>query len=142
MIWESLTSFKKEDVENSEEALKKILSLSDSISKFDYFVEREKKYSFGIGKGVVLYKEQRDIEEAELSILIANTPVKYDSFDGVPISIFCFLSSPMDKNLHLKYLSRFYRLMNFATFRENLLNEDSIEGVRKLIKREEESFGQ
>ncbi len=141
MIWESLTYFKKKNVINSKEALKKILSWGDRISEFDYFIEREEKYSFGIGKGVVLYKEQIDREEAELSILVANTPVKYDSFDGVPISIFCFLSSPSMKDLHLKYLSRFYRLMNFTTFRENLLNVDSIEGIRKLIKREEESFG-
>jgi mannitol/fructose-specific phosphotransferase system IIA component (Ntr-type) len=142
MIWESLTYFKKENVEDSKEALKKILSWSDRTSEFDYFIKREEKYSFGIGKGVVLYKEQADREEAELSILIADTPVKYDSFDGVPISIFCFLSSPSMKDIHLKYLSRFYRLMNFTTFRENLLNVGSIEGIRKLIKREEESFGQ
>jgi mannitol/fructose-specific phosphotransferase system IIA component (Ntr-type) len=142
MIWESLTYFKKETVKDSMEALTKILSWSENISELDYFIEREKKYSFGIGKGVVLYKKQGDGEEAELSILIADPPVKYDSFDGVPISIFCFLSSPSMKDLHLKYLSRFYRLMNFTTFRENLLNEDSIEGIKKVIKREEESFGQ
>jgi mannitol/fructose-specific phosphotransferase system IIA component (Ntr-type) len=140
MIWESLTNFRKENVKNSEEALKKILSWGGSISKFDYFVEREKKYSFGIGKGVILYKEQRDREEAKLYMLVPSIPVKYDSFDGVPISIFCFLSSPLNKALYLKYLSRFYRLINFTTFRENLLSMNSIEGVRKLIKREEESF--
>ena len=140
MIWESLTHFRKENVENSEEALKKILSWNNSISKFDYFYEREKKYSFGIGKGVVLYKEQGKRDDAELSILIPGEPVKYDSFDGVPISIFCFLSSPQDKNLHLRYLSRFYRLMNFATFRENLLSMNSIEEIRKLVQREEEGF--
>jgi mannitol/fructose-specific phosphotransferase system IIA component (Ntr-type) len=140
MIWESLTHFRKENIENSEEALKRILSWSDSISKFDYFYEREKKYSFGIGKGVVLYKEQGDRSDAELSILIPSKPVKYDSFDGVPISIFCFLSSTLDKDLHLRYLSRFYRLMNFTTFRENLLSMNSIEEMRKLVKREEEGF--
>lgn len=140
MIWESLAHFRRENVKNSEEALKSILSWVDSISKFDYFIEREKKYSFGIGKGVVLYKEREDREEAELSILISSTPVKYDSFDGVPISIFCFLSSPLNKGLHLKYLSRFYRLMNFTTFRENLLSVNSKKQAEKLIKREEESF--
>ncbi len=140
MIWESLTHFRKENVKNSQEALKNILSWVDSTSKFDYFVEREKKYSFGIGKGVVLYKERGNREEPELSMLISSIPVKYDSFDGVPIFIFCFLSSPLNKEIHLKYLSRFYRLMNFATFRENLLNMNSIEEIRKLIKREEESF--
>jgi mannitol/fructose-specific phosphotransferase system IIA component (Ntr-type) len=40
----------------------------------------------------------------------------------------------------LKYLSRFYRLMNFATFRDNLVNLNSKEEAKKLIKREEESF--
>lgn len=140
MIWESLTHFRKENVKNSQEALKNILSWVDSTSKFDYFIEREKKYSFGIGKGVVLYKERGTREEPELFMLISSIPVKYDSFDGVPISIFCFLSSPLDQEIHLKYLSRFYRLMNFATFRENLLNMNSIEEIRKLIKREEESF--
>jgi len=140
MIWESLTHFRKENVENSEEALKKMLSWNDSISKFDYFIEREKKYSFGIGKGVVLYKEQGERDDAELSILVPSAPVKYDSFDGVPISIFCFLSSPLDKDLHLRYLSSFYRLMNFTTFRENLSSMNSIEEIRKLVKREEEGF--
>jgi mannitol/fructose-specific phosphotransferase system IIA component (Ntr-type) len=140
MIWESLTHFRKENVKNSEEALKKVLLWNDSISKFDYFYEREKKYSFGIGKGVVLYKEQGERSDAELSILVPSIPVKYDSFDGVPISIFCFLSSTLDKDSHLKYLSRFYRLMNFTTFRENLLSMNSIEEIRKLVKREEEGF--
>jgi mannitol/fructose-specific phosphotransferase system IIA component (Ntr-type) len=140
MIWESLTYFKKENVEDSKEALKKILDWNDVTSEFDYFVEREKKYPFGIGKGVVLYQRQREGEDADLSILIANAPVKYDSFDGVPISIFCFLSSFKDEDLHLKYLSRFYRLMNFATFRDNLVNLNSKEEAKKLIKREEESF--
>ena len=140
MIWESLTYFKKENVEDSKEALKKILDWNDVTSEFDYFVEREKKYPFGIGKGVVLYQRQREGEDADLSILIANAPVKYDSFDGVPISIFCFRSSFKDEDLHLKYLSRFYRLMNFATFRDNLVNLNSKEEAKKLIKREEESF--
>jgi mannitol/fructose-specific phosphotransferase system IIA component (Ntr-type) len=142
MIWESLTHFRKENVENSKEALKKILSWNDSVSKFDYFYERENKYSFGIGKGVVLYKELGDGDDAELSILVPIVPVKYDSFDGVPISVFCFLSSPPNKDLHLRYLSRFYRLMNFSTFRENLLSMNSIEEIRKLVKREEEGFGE
>ncbi len=142
MIWESLTNFKKEDIESSKEALTKILSWVGKTKSTDYFLKREEKYSFGIGKGVVLYKKQENREEQELSILVANTPVKYDSFDGVPISIFCFLSSTTSKDLHLKYLSIFYRLMNFTTFRENLLSMDSIEGIRKLIKKEEESFGQ
>jgi mannitol/fructose-specific phosphotransferase system IIA component (Ntr-type) len=140
MIWESLTNFKRENIEGSKEALKQILGWNDRISEFDCFIEREKKYSFGIGKGVVLYQKQRKGEDAELSILIADVPVKYDSFDGVPISIFCFLSSFGNKDLHLKYLSRFYRLMNFATFRENLVNLSSKEEAKKLIKREEESF--
>ena len=140
MIWESLTYFKKGNIENSKEALKKILGWNEKNSEFDYFIEREKKYSFGIGKGVVLYQKQREGEDAELSIFIADIPVKYDSFDGVPISIFCFLSSFGDEALHLKYLSRFYRLMNFATFRENLVNLSSKEEAKKLIKREEESF--
>jgi mannitol/fructose-specific phosphotransferase system IIA component (Ntr-type) len=140
MIWESLTYFKKVNIEDSKEALKKILDWNKKTPELDYFIEREKKYSFGIGKGVVLYQKQREGEDAELSILIADIPVKYDSFDGVPISIFCFLSSFKDKNLHLKYLSRFYRLMNFATFRDNLVYLGSKEEARKLIKREEESF--
>jgi len=142
MIWESLTNFKKEDIESSKEALTKILSWVGKAQETDYFLKREEKYSFGIGKGVVLYKKQENREEQELSILVANTPVKYDSFDGIPISIFCFLSSTTSKYLHLKYLSIFYRLMNFPTFRENLLSMDSMEGIRKLIKKEEESFGQ
>lgn len=140
MIWESLTHFRRGNVKSSEEALKSILSWVNGVSKLDYFIEREKKYSFGIGKGVVLYKERGDREEAELSMLISSTPVKYDSFDGVPISVFCFLSSPLNNELHLKYISRFYRLMNFATFRENLLSVNSKKQAEKLIKREEESF--
>jgi mannitol/fructose-specific phosphotransferase system IIA component (Ntr-type) len=140
MIWESLTNFKKENVKDSKEALQKILSWNNSLSELDSFLEREKRYSSGIGKGVVLYKKQEDREGQALSILIAQTPVQYNSFDGVPISIFCFLSSTKNKDIHLKYLSRFYRLMNFSTFRENILRVDSMEGIRKLIKKEEESF--
>ena len=140
MIWESLTHFKREDVKDSKEALEKILSWSDNLQELDSLIEREKKYSFGIGKGIVLYKKREKRKGQALSILIANVPVKYNSFDGVPISVFCFLSSTENKDNHLKYISRFYRLMNFTTFRENLISVDSIERIRKLIKKEEESF--
>jgi mannitol/fructose-specific phosphotransferase system IIA component (Ntr-type) len=140
MIWESLTNFKKEDVKDSNEALRKILSWNNSLSELDSFLEKEKRYSFGIGKGVVLYKKQENRKGQALSILIAKNPVQYNSFDGVPISIFCFLSSTENKDIHLKYISRFYRLMNFANFREDLLRIDSIEGIRKSIKKEEENF--
>lgn len=140
MIWESLVNFNRESVKDSEEALKKLLSWIGKSSEFEYFKEREKKYSFGIGKGVVLYKKQEDREEPQLSILVAESPVAYDAFDGIPISIFCFLSSTRNQSLHFKYLSRFYRLMNFTSFRESLLGMNSIQKVGKLIKREEESF--
>jgi mannitol/fructose-specific phosphotransferase system IIA component (Ntr-type) len=140
MIWESLTNFKREHIKDSKEALRKILSWNNSLQELNSFLEREQRYSSGIGKGVVLYKKQENRKGQALSILITEEPVQYNSFDGVPISIFCFLSSTENKDIHLKYLSRFYRLMNFITFRENLLRINSIEGIRKLIKKEEESF--
>ncbi|MEA1912990.1 MAG: PTS sugar transporter subunit IIA [candidate division WOR-3 bacterium] len=140
MLWESLRHFEKRKVKDSNEALRKLLSWGGFLDEFEEFKKREELYSFGIGKGVVLYKKQAERENAELSILVAKPCIEYDSFDGVLISIFCFLSSPGDKSSYFQSLSRFYRLMNSATFRERLVRSESEEEVRKLIKKEEKDL--
>lgn len=140
MIWESLESFEKAGVKSSEEALKSLLAEAELTDAFGQLSEMENLYPSGIGKGVVLYKKRIKDRNPELYIKIASPPVEYNSFDGVPISIFCFLITPLDDTLHLKYLTRLYRLINFTSFRERLLKSESLEEVRKLIKREEEGF--
>ncbi|MCK4571967.1 PTS sugar transporter subunit IIA [candidate division WOR-3 bacterium] len=140
MIWESLESFEKAGVKSSEEALKSLLAEAELTDAFEQLSEMENLYPSGIGKGVVLYKKRIKDRNPELYIKIASPPVEYNSFDGVPISIFCFLITPLDDTLHLMYLTRLYRLINFSSFRERLLKSESLEEVRKLIKREEEGF--
>ena len=140
MIWESLVSFKHSSLKDSEEVLKNLLDESELTDVFKQLRNAEDIYPFGIGKGVVLYKKRIKNRNPELYINIVNPPVEYDSFDGVPINIFCFLITPMDDSLHLEYLSRFYRLINFASFRERLVKLKTLKEVRKLIKREEEGF--
>ncbi|MBA7608402.1 hypothetical protein ES703_15579 [subsurface metagenome] len=140
MIWESLESFEKAGVKSSEEAFKSLLAEAELTDAFEQLSEMENLYPSGIGKGVVLYKKRIKDRNPELYIKIASPPVEYNSFDGVPISIFCFLITPLDDTLHLMYLTRLYRLINFSSFRERLLKSESLEEVRKLIKREEEGF--
>jgi len=140
MIWESLAGFDKKSFKNSEDALKDILSDAELSSSFEAIKKMDDSYPYGIGKGVVLYKERIKNHEPELYIKIANPTIEYNSFDGVPINIFCFLITPLDDEIHLKYLARFYRLINFESFRDRLIKLESLEEVRKLIKREEEGF--
>ncbi len=140
MIWESLTVFDKKSFKNSEDALKDLLCDAELNNSFKAIKKMEDSYSYGIGKGVVLYKERIKNHEPELYLKIANPTVEYNSFDGVPINIFCFLITPLDDELHLKYLASFYRLINFESFRERLIKSETLEEVRKLIKREEEGF--
>lgn len=140
MIWESLIIFEHCSPKNSKELLKNILQEAELPDAFEHIQEMEESYSYGIGKGVVLYKERVKDREPELYIKIVSPPVEYNSFDGVPINIFCFLITPKGDELHLRYLARFYRLINFESFRERLIKSESLEEVRKLIKREEEGF--
>ncbi|MCK4322137.1 hypothetical protein KAX08_06440, partial [candidate division WOR-3 bacterium] len=90
MIWESLESFEKAGVKSSEEALKSLLAEAELTDAFEQLSEMENLYPSGIGKGVVLYKKRIKDRNPELYIKIASPPVEYNSFDGVPISIFCF----------------------------------------------------
>lgn len=140
MIWESLSSFEKIQPKNSRDALENLLDAADLNDIFDEIVKREKTYSHGIGKGVVLYKKREEIESPELFINVTDSPIEYDSFDGVQISIFCLIVTPEDDRIHIEFLSRFYRLINFSTFRERLIKSRNIEEVRKLIRREERGF--
>ncbi len=140
MIWESFVSFERTGAKSGEEALRSLLEESELSDKFERLKNMEDSYSFGIGKGVVLYKERIQDHKPALYIKVVSPPIEYNSFDGVPISIFCFLITPLDDSIHLQCLARFYRLMNFTSFRERLLNLKSTEEVRKLIKREEEGF--
>ncbi|MCK4422032.1 PTS sugar transporter subunit IIA [candidate division WOR-3 bacterium] len=140
MIWESLMRFELKSKITPRDALGDLLEKSGFLDEFDKFSEMENLFSFGIGKGVVLYKKRTKVDSPGLYIDVVKPPIEYDSFDGVPISIFCLLVSPLDDSVHLRYLSLFYRLINFSSFRERLLEANSLEGVRKLVKREEEGF--
>lgn len=137
MIWESLVDFERKEVKDSDGALSTVLEITGNREDYDYFIEREKIYSFGIGKGVVLYKKKSDKDRNELTILVSDNSVSYDSFDGVPIDIFCFLEVSKEEGNYLDYLSKFYRLINFSTFREKLKTLNTKEEVRRLIKKEE-----
>ncbi len=140
MIWESLVSFEQSNLKTSDEVLRELLGEAELLDEFEHFREIDNLYSFGIGKGVVLYKKRIKGLNPELYIKITKSYVEYGSFDGIPISVFCLLKAPSDDSLHLRYLSGFYRLMNFVSFRERLMKSESLEEVRKLIKREEEGF--
>lgn len=137
MIWESVKGFGKKEFKSSEDVLKELLDEVEMMDKVDRFIKQGENYSWGIGKGVVLYKTRGQKIEPELYIQVAGNPVQIDSFDGLPGEIFCLLLSSKDNSVHLDYISLLYRLLNFASLRERLKKSDSIQEVKKLFKNEE-----
>ncbi len=105
-------------------------------------MEREGIMSTGVGKGLAIpHGKSRHLSETYAAFGKLRNPVNYDSIDGEPVVILFLLVGPESQNsIHIKMLSRISRLLNSSSFREKLLNSNSIQTIIELFQSEEEHF--
>ncbi len=96
-------------------------------------INREKKASTGIGHGVAV-PHIRSMQAKEFMIAFARSTEGYDfgSLDGNPAHLFFIMAAPpYDDNLYLKAFKALAEMLQYESFRENLL---SLQSPGELIR--------
>lgn len=139
-----LRSRQKEDV------LRELVELLPSASGEDRaeqileaVIEREKRMSTGIGKGVAIPHGKTDLVPAmEMAFGIAAEPVDFESLDGDPCAIFFLLVSPPElTGPHIKALAQISRMLTSDVVRDELAQAPDAEAVLALFRRHEAPDG-
>lgn len=104
--------------------------------------EREKIMSTGVGKGIAIPHAKTDIVESNLAAFaILEEPLNFDSIDGEPVKLVFLLVGPkLNNSQHIKLLSRISRLMNSASFRDQILACRTSEEVLQAFQQEEKKY--
>lgn len=100
---------------------------------------REKIYSTGIGEGVAIpHGKLTGLQGLSASFGVARAGIDFDSIDKKPTYLFFALVSPENSaGLHLKALARISRLFKNPSFRESIIQADSVEAIYALITQED-----
>jgi nitrogen PTS system EIIA component len=100
---------------------------------------REKIYSTGIGEGVAIpHGKLTGLPGLSASFGVARAGIDFDSIDKKPTYLFFALVSPENSaGLHLKALARISRLFKNPSFREAILQADTVEAIYALITQED-----
>lgn len=105
-------------------------------------MEREKRMSTGLGKGVAVPRCRIDgLKKIRCSFGIKHGGIQFDALDGLPVEIFFMVAAPRKTNdTYTRILSRLYMVLNQETFRSNLLKAQSARKVFSLVSEEEKEF--
>jgi mannitol/fructose-specific phosphotransferase system IIA component (Ntr-type) len=104
---------------------------------------REVMMSTGVGKGLALpHGRTPAVTEIVAAFATSAQPVPFDAVDGAPARLYFLLVGPENaRSEHIKTMSRVSRLMNEATFREQLLAAESAEAIIALFEESERNLG-
>lgn len=99
--------------------------------------DREKVMSTGVGKGIGLpHAKTPAVNSTLAAFAIAEEPVGFDALDGEPVRLFFLLVGTEEaRSQHIKILSRVSRLLNQESFREQLLDAQTVEEVLACFKK-------
>jgi fructose PTS system EIIBC or EIIC component len=100
------------------------------------FVNREKKATTGIGDGVAI-PHIRSLQAKEFMMGFARSSQGYDfdSLDGQPTHIFFIMASPpYDDNLYLKVFKTLAGMLQYETFRRELMEISTPWEIIRAIK--------
>lgn len=136
-------SSKKELINALVDSLKAKVDSTDNLEEIRKSVfEREKIMSTGVGKGLAIpHAKTKAVNENHAAFALLNEPLNFDSIDNEPVRLVFLLVGPETNNSqHIKLLSRISRLMNSASFREQILGCETSEEVLKAFQTEEEKY--
>lgn len=134
---------KKDLINSLVDTLRSKLSTDEEAEEVRRAVfEREKIMSTGVGKGIAIPHAKTTVVESHLAAFaLLSEPLNFDSIDNEPVKLVFLLISPQTNNSqHIKILSRISRLMNSASFREQISGCDNRDEILKAFKDEEEKY--
>ena len=125
------------------EELVDLLDASGQVcNKKKLFVDlfnREKKASTGIGKGIA-FPHVRTMQARDLVMGFARSTKGYefDSMDQMPVHLFfVMVAPPYDDSLYLRVFKSLASLLQYDTFREELLTAESEHEIIRAIRKME-----
>jgi PTS system fructose-specific IIC component len=106
------------------------------------FVNREKKATTGIGKGVAI-PHIRSLQAKEFMLAFARSSrgYEFDSLDAKPVHMFFVMAAPpYDDTMYLKAFKSLASMLQFDSFREELMSVNSPGEVIRALRQMEYSL--
>ena len=103
------------------------------------FVNREKKATTGIGDGIAI-PHIRSLQAKEFMVGFGRSTEGYefDSLDGQPAHMFFIMAAPpYDDNLYLKVFKALAEMLQYESFREELMNARNPGELIRIIRQAE-----
>jgi len=100
------------------------------------FVNREKKATTGIGDGIAI-PHIRSMQAKELVMAIGRSSEGYffDSLDGRPAHLFFMMAAPpYDDSLYLKVFKALSEMLQYESFRQELMDAQSPGEMLRIIR--------
>lgn len=128
-------SSKEEVIKEMVDHLYKRGKIGDREAALRAILEREKKMSTGLEKGVALpHGKCEAVKELVAAIALKQEGVDFDSIDGQPAQIFIMTLSPLNRSgPHIQFLAEVTRLLKSKEKREKILQASSQEEVLELF---------
>ena len=128
-------STKKEVIREMVECLHQRGKIEDKEAALQAIMEREKKMSTGLEKGVALpHGKCEAVKELVAAIALKHEGVDFGCLDGQPAKIFIMTLSPLNRSgPHIQFLAEITRLLKNKEKREKILQALSEEEVLEIL---------
>ncbi|OQX54032.1 MAG: PTS sucrose transporter subunit IIABC [Candidatus Aminicenantes bacterium 4484_214] len=128
-------STKKEVIREMVECLHQRGKIEDKEAALQAIMEREKKMSTGLEKGVALpHGKCEAVKELVAAIALKHEGVDFGCLDGQPAKIFIMTLSPLNRSgPHIQFLAEITRLLKNKERREKILQAQSEEEVLEIL---------
>jgi len=129
-------------LEEMARALAKSVPSLDTGRLLTVLIEREALQSTGIGEGVAIpHGKMPGLGELVASFARSRQGLDFDSIDGQPTQLFFLLVVPEHSGgAHLKALARISRFFRDPSFRQKLIEAESLDAVFAAIEAEDAKF--
>jgi mannitol/fructose-specific phosphotransferase system IIA component (Ntr-type) len=132
-----------------EEALRELVALVAKSPEAEgallaSVLERERKMSTGIGRGVAIpHGRSAEVHGLQMAFGVAGEPIDYGSLDGKPVRLlFLLVSTPDQPSAHCEALGRIARVLASDTAAGDLLDAGSPAEVLSVLGHEEDGLGE
>lgn len=109
--------------------------VSDAQSLKDAVWTREQTRTTGIGHGLAIpHGKCASMKGLAIAIGKPEAPIDFEAIDSQPVQLVVLLASPPDRTSdHIQALAHISRMMNDASFREEIYNAQSPEAIYELV---------
>lgn len=130
---------KKEAIDELVDLVDASGNLSDKEAYKQGIIAREEQSTTGIGEGIAIpHAKVGAVKKACLAAAVSQSGVDYESFDGSLAHLFFMIAAPDGaNNTHLEVLSRLSTILMDESFRQRLMNAQTVDEFLSLIDRKE-----